>query len=135
MSDLLPPGGEVDVVNGRERSNDPIKPCRSTAYLTLVVAGGIRLEILKSLVIASRDVTNLTNDLELDISMVSHNLRVLKDHGLVASRTLEQKRFYHLTDRVSGSPNGRFVHLEIGCVREETVVFKLLFDERYHCPR
>ncbi len=122
-------------MNGRERFNGVIRPCRSTAHLTLVVAGGIRLEILKSLVIASRDVTNLANDLELDISMVSHNLRVLKDHGLVASRTLEQKRFYHLTDRVSGSPNGRFVHLEIGCVREETVVFKLLFDERYHCPR
>lgn len=100
-----------------------------------MVAGGIRLEILKSLVIASRDVTHLANELELDISMVSHNLRVLKDYGLVASRTLEQKRFYHLTDRVRGSPNGRFVHLEVGCLREETVVFKLLLDERSHCPR
>ena len=121
----------MDVVNGRERFHNPIKPCRSTAHLTLVVAGGIRLEILKSLVIASRDVTNLTNDLELDISMVSHNLRVLKDHGLVASRTLEQKRFYHLTDRVSGSPNGRFVHLQVHGKKAETVVFQLLLDEHF----
>ncbi len=60
--------------------------------------------------------------------MVSHNLRVLKDYGLVASRTLEQERFYHLTDRVNGSPNGRFVHLQVGCLKEETVVFNLLLD-------
>ncbi len=126
---------KVAGVNGRERFNGQFRRCRSTAHLTLVVAGGIRLEILKSLVIASRDVTHLANELELDISMVSHNLRVLKDYGLVASRTFEQKRFYHLTDRVSGSPNGRFVQLQVGGLREETVVFKLLLDERSHCPR
>ncbi len=90
VSDLLPPGVKVAGVNGRERFNGQFRRCRSTAHLTLVVAGGIRLEILKSLVIASRDVTHLANELELDISMVSHNLRVLKDYGLAASRTLEQ---------------------------------------------
>lgn len=117
-------------MNGRERFSGQVKPCRSTASLTLVVAGGIRLEILKSLAIASRDVTTLANELELDISMVSHNLRVLKDHGLVASRTLEQKRFYHLTNRVSGTPNGRLVDLQVRCKKDETVVFHLLLDDR-----
>ena len=122
-------------MNGRERLNGKVKPCRSTASLTLVVAGGIRLEILKCLVIASRDVTTLANDLELDISMVSHNLRVLKDHGLVASRTVKQKRFYHLTNRVRGTPNGRFVNLQVHCKTEETVVFHLLLDERQDAAR
>ncbi len=119
-------------MNGRESFNGQFRPCRSTADLTLVVAGGIRLEILKSLVIASRDVTTLANELELDISMVSHNLGVLRQHGLVACRTVKQKRFYHLTDRVSGTPNGRLVDLQVRCNREETVVFHLLLDERCH---
>ena len=100
------------------------------ADLTVVVAGGIRLEILKSLLLASRDVTSLADELELEVSMVSHNLRILRDNGLVKAQRRKQKRIYHLTDRVRDSRNGEFVQLSIRSEQGEAVVFHLLTGDR-----
>ena len=117
-------------MNGRERLDGQIRPCLSMADLTVVVAGGIRLEILKSLLLASREVTSLADDLELEVSMVSHNLRILRDNGLVKAQRRKQKRIYHLTDRVRGSRNGEFVQLSIRSEQGEAVVFHLLTSDR-----
>lgn len=117
-------------MNGRERLDGQIPPCLSIADLTVVVAGGIRLEILKSLLLASRNVTSLADELELEVSMVSHNLRILRDNGLVEAQRRRQKRIYHLTDRVRGSPNGEFVQLSIRSEQGESVVFHLLMSDR-----
>ncbi len=114
---------------GRERLDGQIRPCLSMADLTVVVAGGIRLEILKSLLVASRNVTSLADNLELDVSMVSHNLRILRNNGLVKAQRRKQKRIYHLTDRVRGSRNGKFVQLSICSEQGEAVVFHLLMSD------
>ena len=117
-------------MNGRERLDNQIRPCLSMADLTVVVAGGVRLEILKSLLLASKDVTSLANDLELELSMVSHNLRILRDNGLVRVQRRKQKRIYHLTDRVRGSRSGEFMQLSISSEPGESVVFQLLTGDR-----
>lgn len=117
-------------MNGRERIEGQLRSYLSMADLTVVVAGGIRLEILKSLLLASRDVTSLADDLELEVSLVSHNLRILRNNGLVKAQRRKQKRIYHLTDRVRGSRNGEFVHLSICSEQGESVVFQLLTSDR-----
>lgn len=113
-------------MNGRESINGQLKPCKSLADVIAVVSGSARLEILKSLVMASCDVSHLARDLELDISLISHNLSILKNNGLVDCQRLKQRKVYHLTQRVQGSPNGRFIHLSILLPTGESAVFEVL---------
>ncbi|MCH8823068.1 MAG: winged helix-turn-helix transcriptional regulator [Planctomycetes bacterium] len=116
-------------MNGRERYNGQVKPCRSLAELSAVVSGSVRLEILKSLVTASRGVTQLADELELEISHVSHNLSVLKANGLVDVQRIRRSRVYYLTKRVRGSPNGQFINLEISLPTGESALFRLLRND------
>ena len=116
-------------MNGRERYNGQVKPCRSLAELSAVISGSVRLEILKSLITASRGVTQLAEELELEISHVSHNLSVLKANGLVDMKRMWRNRIYYLTKRVRGSPNGQFINLEISLPTGESALFRLLRND------
>ena len=113
-------------MNGRERYNGQVRPCRSLAEISAVISGSVRLEILKSLIMASRGVTQLADDLELEISHVSHNLRVLKANGLVDVKRRKRSKVYYLTERVRGSPNGQFIELDIRLPSGESALFKFL---------
>ena len=120
-------------MNGRERYNGQVKPCKSLAELAAVVSGSVRLEILKSLIIASRSVTQLADELDLELSLVSHNLRLLKANGLVDAQRIKRMKIYYLTERVRGSPNGQFIELDIRLPTGETALFRLLKeDARMH---
>ena len=116
-------------MNGRERYNEQVRPCKSLAELAAVVSGSVRLEILKSLVLASRGVTQLANELDLELSLISHNLSVLKANGLVDAQRIKRMKVYYLTERVHGSPNGRFIELDIHLPTGETARFKLLKED------
>lgn len=117
-------------MNGRERFISQVKPCSSMADLVLVVAGGIRLEIVKSLLEASKSVSALADDLELDITLVSHNLRLLRENGLVKAARLGRNRFYHLTDElIRCSLDGQDLQIEINCQRREKIVFHLVLNK------
>ena len=70
-------------MNGRERVAGQVVPCAAMRDLMLITAGGSRLEILRSLMNGAKDVSTLADDLELGISMVSGNLRLLRDNDLV----------------------------------------------------
>lgn len=116
-------------MNGRERFISQVKPCSSMADLVLVVAGGIRLEIIKSLLEASKSVSALADELELDITLVSHNLRLLRENGLVKAAHLGRNRFYHLTDQmIKSSLDGDKLQIEIICKRREKIVFHLVLN-------
>ena len=108
--------------NGQRRPDQPM------AKLAIVVAGGIRLEIVRSLLDASKDVTTLANELQLDISLISHNLRLLRENGLVQVRRWGRHHVYGVTDQLHSSANGQFVELEVRSLRGERLVFHLLPD-------
>lgn len=116
-------------MNGRESYNGQVKPCRTLAELSAIISGSVRLEILKTLAEDPRGVTELADELELEISNVSHNLRVLKANGLVNVKRIWRCRIYYLTERVKGSPNGQFINLDISLPTGESALFRLLRND------
>ena len=112
-------------MNGREFHNGQILPCASIRDLMLVVAGGYRLEILQRLIMSSMDVTTLANDLELDQSRVSSNLRLLRANDLVDVTSIKKNRIYNLGNRVSGSRNDQFLNLAIKTGQDELLSLRV----------
>lgn len=108
-------------MNGRERCERQILPCGSIRDLMLVVAGGSRLEILEKLVNASSNVSTLADDLELEQSRVSCNLRLLRENGLVRATQFRKHRFYHLEERVRGSICDSILNLTITLGHNESL--------------
>lgn len=100
-------------MNGRERYNGQIKPCRSLAELSAIISGSVRLEILKTLADEPRGVTEIANTLDLEISNVSHNLRTLRSNGLVDVKRNWRSKVYHLAEGGKGSAKGQFIYLKI----------------------
>ena len=62
------------------------------------VADPTRRRILHELIDSERSVGELVGSLELSQPTVSKHLRVLRDHGFVASRTAAQQRIYRLDE-------------------------------------
>lgn len=62
------------------------------------LATGSRLRILASLYEQSRSVGELSRSVEMETSAVSHQLRILRDLGLVTSRREGQRVVYRLYD-------------------------------------
>lgn len=101
-------------MNGRERMENQVSACISGKDLMLIIGGGSRLEILRSLLEREFNVTELAEELELAVPMISSNLRVLRENGLVNVRQYKKNRFYSLRrERVQGIVNGQFVRLRI----------------------
>lgn len=112
-------------MNGRERCSGQILPCSSIRELMLVVAGGYRLEILQRLIVSSMDVSTLANDLELDQSRVSTNLRFLRESNLVDVTPIKKNRIYTLGNRISGYRNDQFLNLTIKTGQDEFLTLRV----------
>ncbi len=114
-------------MNGREHFEGQVVPCGSIRDLMLVVAGGSRLEILEKLLVASRDVSTLADDLELEQSRVSCNLRLLRENGLVGVTPFRKNRFYHLEECVRGSICDSILSLTITTERNELLSLRMRY--------
>ena len=96
-------------MNGKERVAGQVVPCAAMRDLMLITAGGVRLEILRSLMNGAKDVSTLADDLELGLSMVSGNLRLLRENRLVVAERRKKNRIYSVSDRINGCLNRRFI--------------------------
>ena len=101
------------MMNGRERVDGQIVSCAAMRELMLIVGGSVRFEILWSLINQSRDVSALAAELELALPMVSGNLRMLRENGLVEAEQRKKNRIYRVCSGVEGSRHGQFVRLRI----------------------
>ncbi len=117
-------------MNGRERVAGQVVPCAAMRELMLITAGGVRLEILRSLMKEAKDVSTLADDLELGLSMVSGNLRLLRDNDLVEVERIKKNRIYSMSDRMKGDFNGRFIRLRIRSEEGEWLAMRLLLPTR-----
>lgn len=117
-------------MNGRERVDGQIVPCAAMRDLMLITAGGVRLEILRSLMNGAKDVSSLADDLELGLSMVSVNLRLLRENALVEVERRKCNRIYSMSDRIDGCLNGRFIRLRIHSEEGEWLAMRLLLPTK-----
>lgn len=85
--------------------NDPDPSDLTDTHLAGQVAGtmqalatGSRLRILASLYEQPRSVGELSESIEMETSAVSHQLRILRDLGLVTGRRKGQRVVYRLYD-------------------------------------
>ncbi|MEM7245699.1 MAG: metalloregulator ArsR/SmtB family transcription factor [Acidobacteriota bacterium] len=85
----------------------------SCAELLRALADGTRLSVLRELQDGPRTVAEINEQLQLEQSLLSHHLRVLREHGLVSSERRGKGVLYRLTrddDRAPGE-------LDLGCCR------------------
>ncbi len=85
------------------------------------------MEILEKLLVASRDVSTLADDLELEQSRVSCNLRLLRENGLVGVTPFRKNRFYHLEECVRGSICDSILSLTITTERNELLSLRMRY--------
>ena len=72
-----------------------------------------RLRIIEALFDEPKNVTQISEALGADQSLVSHHLRALREEGLVLSTRFGKEAIYSLSEDIKGKkrPN----HLELGC--------------------
>jgi DNA-binding transcriptional ArsR family regulator len=108
-------------VNGRDRGPaSEVKPL-PTAGLLSVIGGSSRLEILRMLALRPIEVSALAEKLDLSISGVSHNLRILYEHGLVQWEQKGTVRVYRVSTRVRTKLRGGRLWLVVNSDDEEPV--------------
>jgi ArsR family transcriptional regulator len=93
----------------------PISGGDSCAVLLKVLADGTRLAVLRLLMDGPRHVGELNQQLQLEQSLLSHHLRVLREHKLVVARRDGKAVLYHLAPgaRVAADREG----IDLGCCR------------------
>lgn len=118
------------MMNGRERVDGQIVSCAAMRELMLIVAGSVRFEILWSLIKQPRNVSALAAELELAVPMVSGNLRLLRENGLVEAEQRKKNRIYRVCSGVEGSRHGQFVRLRICRGHGQWMVVQLPLAQR-----
>ena len=63
-----------------------------------VLGDSTRLKILQTLMKSDKSVGTIATDLDMTVSAISHQLRVLKDHGLVKGTKDGKEVIYSLDD-------------------------------------
>ena len=114
--------------HGRERSLPfCVSRCKSVKELMAILGGGQRLEIILTLVTAGGPLTvqTLMDLLCLDSPMVSKNLRILREHGLVEYRPHKKLRWYQLASCVSVTPDGECLRVFDPLTSRPELVFRI----------
>ena len=83
-----------------------------------------RLEIIRELAQEPADVTTLADALELDISSISHHLRLLRDCGMVAVSAIRQRHIYRLGGRISASIRKDVLHLSAATTNGDRLILQ-----------
>jgi len=87
----------------------------SCAGILKVLADETRLAAVRLLMDGPRRVGALNDDLDVEPTLLSHHLRVLREAGLVEARRIGKAVEYRLSESVDSRRRGRV--LELGCCR------------------
>jgi len=68
--------------------------------LMALLGGTIRLDILRLLLVQTESVSDLAEKLDHSIGLTSHNLKLLREQGLVCSTRAARHRFYSLSPAI-----------------------------------
>lgn len=95
-------GGSMSGSHGSEASLEDCLASDDVVYCATQIFDALsdftRFQILSSLVMGERSVSDLQEVCHVSQSAISHQLRLLRDRGLVTSRRRGQRVFYRLTD-------------------------------------
>ncbi len=78
-----------------------------------VLADTTRLSVLEALLEGPKRVADLMELLNVEQTLLSHHLKVLRDAGLVEATREGKAKLYRLAKNVEGSVSGQSIHL--GC--------------------
>jgi DNA-binding transcriptional ArsR family regulator len=87
----------------------------SCASKLKVLSDSTRLAVLESLMGGPRNVGELMEELNVEQSLLSHHLAVLRDNGLVEATREGKTMIYQLPEEVSDSTAGKAINL--GCCK------------------
>jgi DNA-binding transcriptional ArsR family regulator len=68
--------------------------------LMSLLGGTIRLDILRLLLVKTESVSDLAEKLDHSIGLTSHNLKLLREQGLVCSQRAARLRYYSLSPNI-----------------------------------
>lgn len=85
------------------------------ATVLKVLADETRLAVVEQLMGGPKHVAEINEALEIEQTLLSHHLRVLRNAGLVTSERNGKNVVYSLTKHVQGSRRGRAINL--GCCK------------------
>lgn len=88
----------------------PIADC---AGLLKVLADETRLAVMRQLLNGPKHVADINESLQLELSLLSHHLKTLRDAGLVLSERDGKSVLYRLAPGVGCQPAGQGINL--GC--------------------
>lgn len=80
-----------------------------------ILSDSTRLAVLESLMSGPKNVSELMDQLDVEQSLLSHHLAVLRDNGLVEATREGKTVVYQLSDTVADSTSGRAINL--GCCK------------------
>ena len=83
------------------------------ADLLKVLADETRLRVLRSLLAGPRQVAQINEDLQIEQSLLSHHLKVLREAGLVESERQGKGVLYRLRPGVACRRSGEAI--DLGC--------------------
>jgi len=86
---------------------------RSCSSLLKVLADETRLAVVERLLDGPKHVGEINEALNVEQSLFSHHLRVLREAGLVTADRDGKQVLYSLADKVRGNPRRRAINL--GC--------------------
>ncbi len=92
-------------------NNSDVDSGNSLSSLIAVLAGQIRIEILRELAGGPMCVTDLAESLQLDVSSVSHHLVILKKAGFVTVQRINNSRMYAVGGIASVDVESSGVHI------------------------
>tara|TARA_Y100000589_G_scaffold104192_1_gene98514 strand:+ start:33278 stop:33715 length:438 start_codon:yes stop_codon:yes gene_type:complete len=81
----------------------PDEPIRTDKLLSLL-GGNVRFELIRHLAAGPQSVSSLAEKLDQSIGLVSHNLRLLRQHQLVAVKPNARQRIYSLSPSIRCEP-------------------------------
>lgn len=87
----------------------------SCADVLKVLADETRLAVMRRLMQGPQRVAELNEPLQVEQTLLSHHLRVLRDAGLVSSRRVGKAVEYRLSEQVESKRRGAV--LELGCCK------------------
>lgn len=90
-------------------------PSPTCASKLKILSDSTRLGVLEALMTGPKNVGELMEQLDVEQSLLSHHLAVLRDHGLVEATREGKAMIYRLPEDVSDSTAGKAINL--GCCK------------------
>lgn len=92
-----------------------IHPANSCATILRVLADDTRLQVVRALARGPMHVGEINAGLGVEQSLLSHHLRILREHGVVEARRDGKAVLYRLSARALSRAGGEVI--DLGCCR------------------